>query len=121
MSDRFVRQVSRAMLLALVPVAACGALLAAWPGVVGALAGAAISLGSFRWIARGVARASRPGAQGALALSTLAVGLRHVVAFVALAVVMGSGAAHPVAVMGGLSVLPPLVILLGLRARETAS
>ncbi len=121
MSSEFVGRVSRAMLIALAPVAACAGLLAGWPGAVGGLAGGLISLGSFRWIASGVARGSAPGARGGLALSALAVGVRHVVLFGALALVLGSGAAHPVALLVGLCVLPPIVIVLGLRGTEVAT
>ncbi len=114
MSGEFVGRVSRVLLVALAPVAACGGLLAGWRGAVGSLAGGLISLGSFRWVASGVARASMPTARGGLALSALAVGARHLALFAALAVVLWSGAAHPVAVLAGLSVLPPILIALGL-------
>jgi hypothetical protein len=114
MSGEFVARVSRVMLIAIGPVAMCGALLAGWRGALGALAGALISLGSFRWIASGFARTASPGAPGGLAVSALAVGVRHLALFGALAVVLWSGAAHPVALLMGLSVLPPVVIALGL-------
>jgi hypothetical protein len=119
MSSEFVGRVSQAMLMALAPVAACGGLLAGWRGAVGSLAGGLISLGSFRWIATGVTRASAfPG--GGLALSALAVGLRHLALFSALALVLWSGAAHPVALLAGLSLLPPIIIALGLYASRLA-
>lgn len=114
MSGEFVGRVSWALLLALGPVAACGGLLAGWPGAVGSLAGGLISLASFRWVASGVARAGAPTARGGLALSALAVGVRHLALFAALAAVLWSGAAHPVALLAGLSVLPPILIALGL-------
>jgi ATP synthase I chain len=117
MSGEFVAQVSRVMLLALGPLAAAGGLAAGWRGAVGGLAGGLISLGSFRWIASGVARAAAPAA-GSLALTAVAVGVRHLAAFGALALALGSGAAHPVALLVGVSVLPPVLIALGLtRAR----
>ena|SRR5437867_1024124 len=118
MSGEFVAQVSRVMLLALGPLAAAGGLAAGWRGAVGGLAGGLISLGSFRWIASGVARAAAPAAAGSLALTAVAVGVRHLAAFGALALALGSGAAHPVALLVGVSVLPPVLIALGLtRAR----
>jgi len=120
MSGEFVGRVSRAMVLAVVVVAAGAGLTAGWPAAVGSLAGGFISLGSFHWIARGVARASAfPAARG-LALSALAVGVRHLVLFVALALALWSGAAHPVAVLAGLSLLPPILIALGLSAARPA-
>jgi hypothetical protein len=114
MSGEFVRRVSRATLVALGPLAACAALLAGWPGAVGILAGGFLSLGSFRWIASGVARAPAPGASGGLGVSALAVSARHLALFGALAAVLGSGSAHPLALFAGLSVLPPLLIAFGL-------
>ena len=114
MSGDFVRRVSRAMLVTLGPLSACAGLLAGWSAAVGFLAGGLISLGSFRWIASGVARGGAPGAHGGFGLAALAVGARHLAMFGALAVLLGSGAAHPVALFAGLTVLPPLLIALGL-------
>lgn len=116
MGSEFVKHVSLATLIVLGPVAAGGAWVAGWPGAVGSLAGGLIALSGFRWIASGVTRAVVTGSRGGLALSSLAVGARHLVLFAALAAVLGSGAAHPLALIVGLSVLPPLVIAFGLRA-----
>ena len=65
-------------------------------------------------IARGVARVSMVPAGRGLALSALGVGGRHIILFGTLAVVLGSGAADPIALMAGVSVLPPIIIALGL-------
>ena len=110
MGAEFVGRVSRAMLIALALVATGSGLLAGWPGAVGGLAGGLISLGSFRWIASGVARPSALQAGSGLALSALAVGVRHLALFGALALALWSGAAHPVALLAGLSLLPPIVV-----------
>lgn len=120
MSGEFVGRVSRAMLLALLAVAACAGLMAGWAAAVGGLAGGLISLGSFRWIARGVTRASTSPAGRGLALSALAVGGRHIVLFGALAIVLWSGAANPVALLAGMSLLPPIVIAFGLSETKLA-
>jgi hypothetical protein len=120
MSSEFVGRVSRAMLVALVAVAACAGLMAGWPAAVGGLAGGLISLGSFRWIAHAVVRASAFPTGRGLALSAIAVGARHLVLFGALAFVLWSGAAHPVALLAGLSLLPPIVIGLGLSTTRLA-
>jgi hypothetical protein len=120
MSVEFARRVSRAMLILLAILIAGGGFLAGWPGAVGGVAGGLISLGSFRWIASGVARAAAPGARGGLALSVLAIGLRHLALFSALALVLWSGAAHPVALLAGLSVLPPVVIAFGIADTRLA-
>jgi hypothetical protein len=120
MSGDLVKRVSVAMLIALTPVTVCGGLLAGWPGALGGLAGALISLGSFRWIASGVARLVAPGGRGGLFVSALGVGARHLALFGALALVLVSGAAHPVALLAGLSVLPPVLIALALRETRVA-
>jgi len=111
-----VKRVTGTMLLALVAVTICGGIIAGRPAALGTLAGGLIALGSFRWVARGVAGASMSLAGRGIAFSGLAVGVRHVVLFSALAFVLWSGAAHPVAVLVGLSLLPPVVIALGLSA-----
>jgi hypothetical protein len=120
MGNEFVGRVSRAMLVALAVVAACAGLMAGWPAAAGSLAGGLISLGSFRWIARGVVQASTLPSRRGLALSALAVGARHLVLFAALALALWSGAAHPVALLAGLSLLPPILITLGLSAARPA-
>jgi hypothetical protein len=120
MSGEFVGRVSRAMLLALAVVAAGAGLMVGWSAAAGILAGGLISLGSFRWIARVVVRASTSTGGRGLALSALAVGGRHVVVFGALALALGSGVAHPVAVLAGVSLLPPIVIALGLSVTKPA-
>ena len=102
------------MLIALLPVAVCGGQLGGWPGALGSLAGGLISLGSFRWLASGVARAGAPAARAGMAVSALGVGVRHLALFGALAAVLGTGVAHPLALVAGLSVLPPVLIALGL-------
>ena len=114
MSGEFVGRVSRVLLGALGPVAVGGGLAAGWPGAVGSLAGGLISLGSFLWVASGVARGSAPEGGGGLAVSVLGVGVRHLALFGALAAVLGTGLAHPLALVAGLSVLPPVLIALGL-------
>jgi hypothetical protein len=112
MGGRFVGRVSGAMLIALGPLAVAGGLLAGWRGAVGGLAGGLISLGSFRWIARGVS--ALIGGSGGLFGSALGVGVRHLVLFGAVGAALGSGAAHPGTLLAGLSVLPPVLIAVGL-------
>ena len=114
MSGEFVGRVSRVLLVALGPVAVGGGLAAGWPGAVGSLAGGLISLGSFRWVASGVVRGSVPETGGGLAMSALGVGARHLALFGAVAIALGTGVAHPLALVAGLSVLPPVLIALGL-------
>jgi hypothetical protein len=120
MAAEFVGRVSRTMLITLGAVTVCGGLWGGWPGAVGGLAGGLISLVSFRWVARGVIRPGVPGARGGLFAAALGVGARHLLLFGALVLVLWSGAAHPVALLVGLSLLPPIVIALGLRETRLA-
>ena len=116
MGAEFVALVSRTMLVALTPLAVCCGLVAGWPGAVGGLTGGLVSLGSFRGIASGVVRPM----EGGLAFSALAVGVRHLAAFGVLALVLWSGAAHPMALVTGLSLLPPVVVARGLYVARPA-
>ena len=121
MDRDLVGRVTGAVLLALAPAVAAGALLAGWPGAVGAVSGSLISLASFRWIARGTRHAAALLAGGRpSSLWVLGLGLRHLTLFGLIAVLLGSGAAHPVGLAAGLSLLPPILIVLGLRAVGTA-
>jgi len=116
MGSEFVGQVSRTMLVVLAPlVVSCG-VFAGWPGAIGGLAGGLISLASFRWVASGVMRSGG----GLLVFSALAVGVRHLALFGALAFLLWSGAAHPMALVAGLSLLPPIVVARGLSAARLA-
>jgi hypothetical protein len=51
----------------------------------------------------------------------MSLGLRYVLLFGAVALLLGSGAAHPLALVGGLSILPPVLIVLGLSAARASS
>jgi hypothetical protein len=122
MGLELVGRVSKAVLVLLVPVSLSGGLLLGWPGVLGTLAGGLISLASLYWIARGVRSAAGFFAGGrAHPLWVLGLGLRYVLLFGAVGLLLVSGAVHPIALMGGLSILPPVLIVLGLRAARTAS
>jgi hypothetical protein len=108
------------MLIGLAPFAAfCGV-------VAGGLGRSAASpAASFRSAASAGLRAvwhaprvQRPGGSGVF--SALAVGVRHLVLFGALALVLWSGAAHPVALIGGLSLLPPVILALGFSAARVS-
>src|SRR5881275_1476625 len=87
---------------------------AAWLGGVDGAAGAGIAVANFRWLASRVsitlaaASAERPGrALGAvLRLAALAA---------VVALLLASGHADPIAIVGGLSVIPVTVIAEGLR------
>src|SRR2546422_2895243 len=76
------------------PVVAAGAMwLAGLPGAVGAVAGSAIALLHFRWLARAAAYALC-GERGRM-LGLAGLGLRYAGTFVALALTLATGWAHP--------------------------
>lgn len=115
-----VGRVSRAVLALLVPLALVGGVLAGRPGALGVLAGGLISLASFTWIARGVRGSAKLFAGGrAHPLWALGLGLRYVLLFGTVALLLGYGIVHPFALVAGLSVLPPMLIAYGLRAART--
>jgi hypothetical protein len=98
---------------------------AAWlgglDGALGAAAGAGIAVGNFRWLAARV-RAAADDASTERRLWTLGAGLRLGALAAAVALVLLSGHAHPLAIVAGLSVIPVAVIARGLAAaRETAA
>jgi len=102
--------------LVVLPLALAGGWLGALPGAVGALAGGALALGSFRLLA---ARVTGPAPATAW---VVIAGLRFTAVTATAAVLFAYGWAHPVAVLAGYSVLPVIVVVHGLRlARERAS
>jgi len=120
MGLELVGRVSRAVLALLVPLALVGGVLAGRPAALGVLAGGLISLASFTWIARGVCGSAKLFAGGrAHPLWALGLALRYVLLFGAVALLFGYGIVHPFALVAGLSVLPPVLIALGLRAART--
>jgi len=115
-----VGRVSWAAVALLAPVTLAAGWLAGRPGALGALAGVAISLASFTWIARGVQGSAKFFAGGrAHPMWALGLALRYVVLFGAVALLLAYGIVHPLALIAGLSVLPPVLIALGLRAART--
>ena len=74
----------------------------------------AIALLHFRWLARGAAGALR--GEGGFALGLTGLGLRSAGAFGALALTLAGGWVHPLAVIAGLSVLPPVLLAAGARS-----
>jgi hypothetical protein len=120
MGRDLVRQVSRAVLALLVPLILVGGVLAGRPGALGVLAGGLISLASFAWIAHGVRGSAKLFAGGrAHPLWALGLALRYVLLFGAVALLLGYGIVHPLALVAGLTVLPPVLIAFGLRAART--
>lgn len=82
---------------------------------VGVLAGGALTLVNFRWLAAHAAAAGAAGgAPGAAWLAT--AGLRFVACTVACAALFLSGAAHPLALLAGVTALPCVLVARGLAA-----
>ena len=90
-------------------------------GAAGVAGGGAIALLNFRWLARSMANVAalvRHG--GSAGAGVRGAWLRHLSTVGALGLLLGSGWTHPLAVVLGLSVLPPILIAEGLRAAREA-
>ena len=86
-------------------------------GAAGVAGGGAIALLNFRWLARSMASVAavvRDGGSGGAAVR--GAWLRHLSTVGALGLLLGSGWTHPLAVIVGLSVLPPILVAQGLFA-----
>ena len=83
---------------------------------IGILAGGALAVANLWWLTRGLAAVSAESSAG----WPLAAMIRLAAAGGAIAVVLGTGLAHPVAVVGGLTVLPCVLVVRGLAAAREA-
>lgn len=89
--------------------------LAGAPAAAGVGAGGAIALANFRWLARDVGRASGLVATGGTSAARIGrIGLRQLMTFGALGLLIAQGWAHPVGVGIGLAALPPVLLAEGL-------
>ena len=89
--------------------------LAGAPTAAGVGAGGVIALANFRWLARDVGRASGLVAEGGASAARIArIGLRQLMTFGALGLLIAQGWAHPVGVGIGLAALPPVLLAEGL-------
>jgi hypothetical protein len=116
-SSDLTTSVTRRTAAAVVVLMVAGGWLGGVPGAVGVLAGGALALGSFRWLAARV-RAVSTGA--AMASGWVAVtGLRLAAVAVLAALGFAGGWVHPVALLAGYTVMPVALVMQGLRlARE---
>ncbi|MGH2626420.1 MAG: ATP synthase subunit I [Anaerolineales bacterium] len=96
--------------------------LAGVPAAAGVAGGGAIALVNFRWLARDVSRATALVVGGQAAAGRISrIGLRQLVTFGALGLLVAQGWAHPVGVGVGLAALPPVLLAAGLLgARKEA-
>jgi hypothetical protein len=107
-------RVSREACVLGVALTAPAAWLGGVDGALGAAAGAGIAVANFRWLASRVsatlraASAQRPG-------GALAAVLRLAALAAAVALLLASGHANPIAIVVGLSVIPITVVVEGLR------
>jgi hypothetical protein len=89
--------------------------LAGGAAAAGVGGGGAIALLNFRWLARDVGRATALIAGGQSGVGRVGrIGLRQLVTFGALGVLIAQGWAHPVGVGVGLAALPAVLLVEGL-------
>ena len=113
-------RVSRDACVLGVALTAPAAWLGGLDGALGAAAGAGIAVVNFRWLASRIS-AAVGGSAEARGVWRLGAMLRLAVLAAAVALVLLSGHADPLAIVAGLSVIPVTVIACGLRlAREEA-
>ena len=93
------------------------ALVAAWfggrPAGIGVLAGGVLALVDFRWLVAQAAAMTAPSQARTVWL--IGAGARFAVLLTSCAALLITGAAHPVALVLGLSVVPCQVVFQGLR------
>jgi hypothetical protein len=109
------RRVTRDVCALGMALALAGAWLGGTAGALGVVAGAALALGNFRWLAAR-ARATAGTAATTRALWSIGAGLRFVAFGGACAALLAAGWAHPVALVAGLTALPCAIVGQGLRA-----
>jgi ATP synthase I chain len=114
-AGELTHRVLRAGVLAVGAVAVGAAVLFGLGEGAGVAAGGGIAFGSFRWLARDAARLVAPDGP-APARRLLGIGLRQMAALAGLTALIASGWSHPVAVAAGLALLPPVLVIQGLRA-----
>lgn len=103
--------------LALVPLAAAALYLADLPGLLGVLAGGGVALASLLLLNMGCRRGLALWSGGRVhPLWVLSLGLRHLSFFAALGILLWSGYVHPLGLVAGLTVFPPVLVALALRA-----
>ncbi len=122
MGRELIRWVARVGAACLLPLALAGFLLAGPHGGLGVLAGGAIALGNLWLLARGSDRTfGLVTGRRVPPLWVLSLGLRYLALFGTLGLLLWSGGIHPVALIVGLSVLPPVLIAYALRSSREVS
>ena len=90
--------------------------LAGGPGGLGVLAGALLAVGNFLWLVRRASLAGQESGGTSAGAWAVASGARLLGLGLTCAVLLKLTLVHPVALLGGLTVLPCAVILQGLRS-----
>ena len=104
-------------LAAVLAVTAAAWWIAGAEGAAGVAGGGAIALVNFRWLAKSAARMAALAREDRSAVvGWRRMSLRHLLTVGALGFLVGGGWAHPLAVIVGLSVLPPVLVAQGLFA-----
>jgi hypothetical protein len=117
MGHELIRGVVGVGAACLIPLALGGFLVAGAEGGLGVAAGGALALGNLWLLARGSERALRLFTGRPLhPLWVLGLGLRYLALFGALGLLLWSGRVHPLALIVGLSVLPPLLVACAVRS-----
>ena len=119
MSRDLVNQVVVSCAALLLPLGFVAALLAGRSALLGVLVGGGVTLGNLLWLSRGSDQALGP--LGSRPLWFLSLGLRYLALFAALSLSLWSGQVHPLTLAIGLSVLPPVLVLQGLRHARRSS
>ena len=110
-------RVTMSGLSAVLALTAAAGWIAGAQGAAGVAGGGAVALVNFRWLARSVASiAARAGEDRTAVVGWRRTWLRHLLTVGALGLLLGGGWAHPLAVILGLSVLPPVLVAQGLFA-----
>lgn len=96
----------------LLPLSAGAAFAAGRSALLGVLVGGGLVLANLFWLTRGGGRGLEM--RGGRALWVLTLGLRYLALFAALGLALWSGQVHPLGLIAGLSVLPPVLVFQGL-------
>jgi ATP synthase I chain len=116
-SNDLTTSVTRRTAAAVAVLMLAGGWLGGAPGAAGVLAGGALALGSFRWLAARVVVVSVNPSMASAWVAVTGVRLAAVAALAAIG--FAGGWVHPIALLAGYTVLPVALVLQGLRlARE---
>lgn len=117
--DKLLTRVTVETCALVVALAAAAAILGGMPAGVGVLAGGALAVVNFRWLAALATATTAAGRAPGAAWLAMA-GLRFAVCTAVCAALFLSGAAHPIALLAGFTALPCVLVARGLAAARGA-